>query len=224
MPEQLNIPFRQEVIRKLIHLCSLSIPIIYTQVSRTTALIVLSILAAIALFLDLGQHFLPPIKKLMHRYFGGLLRPHEKEEQRILLNGATYVLISAVLCVAIFPKVITVTAFSILILSDIASAVIGRLLGKRPFLDKTLEGTVAFILTAFLTVYTIGTIYAAPLPYFAIGTFAGIIGGLVEAASIRLRMDDNLSIPLSIGFTFWLLLSFLDPATQTAILTMIPEK
>ncbi len=218
-----NIGFREEVIRKLIHLTSLSIPTIYTQVSREFALSVLIPLALIALFIDIGQHFFAPIRTFMQRYFGALLRPHEKDEKKILLNGATYVLISAVLCVAIFPKVIMVTAFSILIISDISSALIGRAFGRHRFLDKSLEGSVAFAISAFLTVYVIGTIYDAPLPYFYFGALAGIVGAVAEAASIRLRMDDNLTIPLSIGFTLWGLLFLLDPATRNAILSMIPE-
>ena len=44
-----TIHYRDEVVRKLIHLCSLSIPIIYYFISKNDAIIILGIVAAFAI-------------------------------------------------------------------------------------------------------------------------------------------------------------------------------
>jgi dolichol kinase len=58
-----------------------------------------------------------------------------------------------------------------------------------------------------------------PIEYF-IGAFAAIVGGVAEAASVSLHLDDNFSIPVSVGFTMWglyWLMSLLDPAGYGAL-------
>ena len=51
-----TIRYKDELFRKLIHLFSLSIPIVYYFISTETATIILGILAAIALFIDMGRY------------------------------------------------------------------------------------------------------------------------------------------------------------------------
>jgi dolichol kinase len=110
------------------------------------------------------------------------------------------VLLSAVLCVALFPKVIVITAFAILIVSDSAAALIGRRIGRTPFLKKSAEGTAAFFVTAVLVVLLSPKITYAFSEY-AIGIAAALVGTIVEASGIGI--DDNLTIPLSIGGAMW---------------------
>ena len=70
-----SINYRDEVVRKLIHLCSLSIPIIYYFVSRTTAIIILGIVTFIALVIDISRYFSPIAGKVFYSIFGFLFRP-----------------------------------------------------------------------------------------------------------------------------------------------------
>ncbi|MCU0427101.1 MAG: SEC59/DGK1/VTE5 family protein [Candidatus Kapabacteria bacterium] len=212
-----NISYRQEIFRKSIHLCSLSIPIIYAFISRETALWLLLAIFLPVLTIDLARHWIPPLERLVRKIFGGMMRSHELAENRILLNGATYVLLSAILCILLFPKIIAITAFAVLIVSDISSALIGRKFGKRRFLDKSLEGTSAFWLSAWVVVGVIWALTQAPWQYAVIGGIATFIGGIVEAASIRLKMDDNFSIPLSTGAVMWILTFMLETAVQTRL-------
>ncbi len=205
VPNRRDIPFQSELVRKAIHLLSLSIPMGYIFVSQRTALTILVPLMVAFVLVDVLMHYVRPVRLLFLKLFGFLLRPHELETRRLLLNGASYVLISACLCILIFPKVIAVTAFSVLILADIASALVGKAWGSRPFLDKTAEGSLAFFLAACLTVGALGIWLGAPWSYFVAGFCGAAAGTVAEAASIRLRMDDNLSIPLSIGAVMWLL-------------------
>jgi len=207
-----SINYRDEVVRKLIHLCSLSIPIIYYFVSRTTAIIILGIVTFIALVIDISRYFSPIAGKVFYSIFGFLLREHELDTRKKNLNGATYVLISAVLCVVIFPKILFITAFSILIISDSLAALVGRKFGKHKFLSKSLEGTLAFFVSAIIVVLFTPKVQGLFSEYI-IGIVAAAIGAIVENISFGFA-DDNLSIPISIGLSMWLLYIIYLPSLQ----------
>jgi dolichol kinase len=192
--------YRNEVVRKLIHLCSLSIPVVYYFISKERALWILGPLLLAFLSVDIARHYIPPVGQWFSRWFGWLLRRHEQEGARKRLNGATYVLISAVICVAVFPKVITVTAFAILIISDSTSALIGRKFGKTPFFHKTLEGSTAFFISAVVVVLLSPKISYQPMEY-VIGVLGAVVGAFVE--SLSGVFDDNLTVPLSISLVMW---------------------
>lgn len=196
-----TIQYRDELFRKLIHLTSLSIPIIYYFITTETAATILAILAAFALILDLGRYLHPETGKIFYKIFGFLLREHELDHKKKNLNGATYVLISALISVLIFPKVIFISAFSILIISDSAAALVGRKVGKHKFLSKSLEGTLTFFISACIVILFTPKIGSFTEEYM-IGFIAAFVGAIVENISFRL-IDDNLSIPLSVGFTMW---------------------
>ncbi|MCX6137147.1 MAG: SEC59/DGK1/VTE5 family protein [Ignavibacteriales bacterium] len=202
MVERTNIGYRAELLRKGIHLCSLSIPIIYFFITREAAVAILLPITAGFLAVDLARYYHPPTSKLFYEVFGGILRSHEVGGTRRRLNGATYVLFSATLCVLVFPKLITVTAFAILIVSDSSAALIGRRWGKRPLLSKSWEGTVAFFVSALMVV-VVAPKYGLGRGEFAIGAAGALLGAVVELVSIHI--DDNFSIPVAIGSAMWLL-------------------
>ncbi|MBI4534936.1 MAG: dolichol kinase [Ignavibacteriae bacterium] len=203
--------YSAEVIRKSIHLCSLSIPIIYYYITKSTALTILIPLTLLFALTDISRHLHSSIGEFYHKYFGWLLRAHERNQDARRLNGATYVLLSASLCVWLFPKVIVISAFAILIVSDTVAALIGRKYGKHPFLDKSLEGTAAFFVSAMIVVGIAPKVSDLPMEYL-IGFVGALLGALVEAKSVAI--DDNLSIPLSIGGVMWLLYGILLPAVD----------
>lgn len=198
-----TIHYRDEIFRKLIHLCSLSIPVVYYFIPRNSALIILGIMTAIALFFDLGRYLSSTIGKIFYNFFGFLLRQHEVDYKKRNLNGATYVLLSALICILIFPKVIVVTAFAVLIISDTMAALIGRRYGRHKFLFKSLEGTLAFFLSGIVVVLLSPKIEYLFSEYI-IGIIATAFGAVIENVSFGLA-DDNLVIPISIGIAMWLL-------------------
>jgi dolichol kinase len=214
MAEQKNIEYSAEIIRKGIHLCSLSIPIIYYFISRDTALTILLPLTAAFLIIDILRYYHPPTAKIFYRLFGWMLRSHEQNENAKRLNGATNVFISATICVILFPKLITITAFTILIISDSSAALIGRRWGKHRFFKKSVEGSLAFFLTAVIvTLITPKLTHTAGEYCIAVG--AAAFGTVVEALSITI--DDNLSIPLSIGSVLWVLYLIFYPAINLSV-------
>jgi dolichol kinase len=131
-----------------------------------------------------------------------MIRKHELNED-FKLNGASWVLLSAVFCILVFPKIITVTGFTILIISDISAALFGRKFGKHKIFGKSYEGTLAFIVTAIGAVLFIGYGVSAPWTFFVMGIIAAVVAGIAELISKQIHVDDNLSIPISIGIVMW---------------------
>ena len=206
--DQGTILYKDELVRKLIHLFSLSIPIVYYFITVETAIIILGILTFLALLIDLTRFFSNDVGKVFYKIFGFLLREHEVNHNQKNLNGASYVLISALIGVLIFPKMIFISAFSILIISDSTAALIGRKFGKHKFLKKSFEGTLAFFISACIVILFTPKIGNFPEEY-AIGIIGAFSGAFAENISLRL-IDDNLAIPLAVGFVMWgLYLTFL---------------
>ncbi|MGA9121516.1 MAG: diacylglycerol/polyprenol kinase family protein [Bacteroidota bacterium] len=189
-----------EVMRKAIHLSSLSIPIVYFFVDRFVALSVLLPLTLAFTLSDVLRLYHKPTGRVYERYLGFLLRRHERNDHGRRLNGATYVLLSASICVLFFPKVIVVTAFAILIVSDSAAALIGRRFGRHRFFGKSFEGAGAFFFTAVVVVFIAPKVLYIPAEYL-IGIGGALFGAIVESSP--LPVDDNLSIPIAIGAIMW---------------------
>lgn len=201
-PEQLSDvdSYRIELIRKSIHLCSISIPIFYFYTPRSVALAVLIPLTLVFVTVDVARYYHRPMEIWFYKTFGWLLRSRETSKEKKRLNGATHVLIAATLAVIIFPKIIAVTSFMILIVADLAAALVGKRLGRHPFLGKSLEGSAAFFLSALLIVGILPKIDYRTGEY-AIGATAALAGAVVEALPVDI--DDNLSIPLVVGTVLW---------------------
>ena len=204
-----TIDYRDELVRKLIHLFSLSIPIIYYFIPSSTSIAILFGLTIFALVVDGGRFISKSFAKIFYQAFGFLLRKHELDKEKKNLTGATYVLLSALICALIFPKVIFVTAFTILIISDTTAALIGRKFGKRKFLRKSFEGTLSFFISASIVVFFTPKVADFPMEYM-IGFLAAFVGAIVENISYGFA-DDNLTIPISVGVTMLLLYIIIFP-------------
>lgn len=198
-----QITYANEMVRKAIHLTSLLIPIIYLQIDRRSAVLLLTAMTIVAVVIDVMLQRHPATRTILMPLLGRMLRPHETQGQHLRLNGASWVLISALLTVIVFPKIIAVTAFTVLIVSDSFAALVGRKFGRRRFLDKSIAGSVAFSVTGVATVMVYAQVYELPWTFLLAGSAGAVAGAIAEAASVRLRLDDNLSIPLSVGGTMW---------------------
>ena len=209
LPPNVEESYGTEVIRKGIHLFSLLIPVVYYFIPKTTALAILLPLTLVFGLSDVGRLFVPAFGRFYTTYFGFLLRSHEQSDRGRRLNGATYVLFAATLLVLFFPKVIAITAIAVLIISDTSAALVGRRYGKHRFLSKSLEGAGAFFISG-LVVVAFAPKVAYTAPEYAIGAAAALLGAVVEASAIGL--DDNLSIPLTVGGVMWILYLVFLPA------------
>jgi dolichol kinase len=202
--------FRIELLRKLIHLSYIAIPVIYYFITKTLLLQILTLLAVVSLSVDMARYFSNSFSALFDKIFGFLLRQHERGLHAKNLNGATRNFIAAVVCVAVFPKYITIISFAILTFADLASALVGRRFGRRRFRGRSLEGSMAFIAAAVVVVALSPKIEYRFSEYL-IGALAAIIGAAAEVFSHD-RIDDNITIPISTGATMWLLYALIHPA------------
>ncbi len=202
LPRNVEESYGTEFIRKGIHLFSLLIPVVYYFIPKATALTILIPLTLAFGLSDIGRLFIPALGRVYNTYFGFLLRSHEQNERGRRLNGATYVLFAATLVILFFPKVIAITAISVLIVSDTSAALIGRRFGKHRFMSKSLEGAGAFFISGLVVVAFAPKVAYAPAEYI-IGAAAALMAAVVEASAIG--MDDNLSVPLTVGGVMWIL-------------------
>jgi len=101
-----------------------------------------------------------------------------------------------------------IIGFSILIISDITAALIGRRFGKHKFIAKSLEGSLAFFVSAIVVIALTPKIEYLPSEYL-IGIAAALVGTIAEA--LPADIDDNLTIPISVGAVLWLLYTILLP-------------
>ena len=203
-----TIDFKAELVRKGIHLLSLAIPAVYYFIPKTIALWILVPMTLIFVTIDLARYDVPLISRFFYRFFGFLLRRHEMDHKKHALNGATYMLISAVICVIIFPKFIMISSFTVLILADASSAVFGKRFGRhRIFPDKAIpksyEGSLAFVIAGIVAVALTPKVGYLPVEYL-IGIAAAIVAAAAEALSYNI-VDDNIAVPIAFGLSMWAL-------------------
>lgn len=210
-----SIDYKSEIMRKTIHLCSLSIPIIYFFITEELALSILIPLTLIFLIMDFGRYLSPALGKFIYSIFGFMMRVHEKDHDKKNLSGATYVFISAVVSMIILPKEFFITGFTALILCDIAAALIGRRFGRHKFLAKSLEGTFAFFVVGCILIFFTPKIAGVQIEYF-IGFMAIAVGAIGENLSYGWA-DDNLVIPISIGLSMWALYAIFLPEISAGL-------
>lgn len=201
----------------MIHLSSISMPIAYIWISRPAMLSFLVPLLVVALIVEFLRWRIPAVESFIGKLFGQMLREHEKEGVK-KISGATYVILSATLCVFLFPKVVTIAAFAVLIVSDTASALFGRRFGRHRFLEKSVEGSSAFVVTAILVVLAVSAVYEAPWTFIVAGVVASVAAAVAEAMSYGVNIDDNLTIPLAFGVVMWGILALVGGPEIAAIL------
>lgn len=205
--QHIPISYKAEVERKLIHLLSLLIPIIYSFVNDKW--IGFSIMFPIMIFALTVNFFTNKegrMRELLLGLYGDILREHESKPKWYMLNGASYVIIAATLCLVLFPINVFLVSFSVLVISDTCAALMGRRFGKKKLYDsKTIIGTVSFFLSGcFVALFIVLTRSIEPigLLFFVVGIFVGTLG---ELFAKQLLIDDNFVVPLLTGSVSWAL-------------------
>lgn len=194
---QLNKSLKKELIRKSIHMSSLWIPVaIFFLPTLLSQFIFITLLA-----LDLSveyAHFKKQswLRKKFGKIFSFSLRNNELNHAHFRPSGAFYMLAAAFLCCLFFPKIISMIAMSVLIISDTCAALCGKYFGQRKIRrKKSLEGCFAFFVSALI----IMMIYNPMFNVTHLSIIACMMATGVELFADFLKVDDNLSIPLSVG-------------------------
>lgn len=190
-----NITYGAELQRKAIHLSSLGIPIVAWFLPTLLSVLLLILMFLVSVLIDMERSRNTPAGRMINRFFGYMIRPHERVRSGagIPLSGSTWMLLSAVITFAVFPKAVAVAAFSMLILCDTVAALVGRRWGTVRFgtKRKSIEGTAAFFLMGLVVV---SVVPGLPL-------LAGILGAATAAVAEALpgEWDDNFTVPLFSG-------------------------
>ena len=202
--EDLNhrIDLRGELLRKGIHLLSISIPVFYyyNTFELTILLLLLAVLFMVAL--DIGRKVNGTINGLYISVLGKVLRYHEIDITKHFLSGGTYFIIGIFLSVLLFPKQIGIASVSVLVICDTFAALIGKHFGKIKIGNKTLEGSIGFFISGLITLMIVPRISQNPLELY-IACSALFVATVVEL--IPSKIDDNISIPLIFGLTYTIL-------------------
>ncbi len=201
MTGKTDLSLRREILRKLIHISTLSVCAAYFYTDRKTTLTVLIPLTVAFFIAEILVYKVKELRKLYLFVFGKLLRAHEVKNDATI-TGASWILIAMTLAVLILPETIAVNAIAMVVLGDLTAALVGKKFGKTEFLGKTLEGSLGFVVAACATVAAAAWIYDAKLPYLIVGFFAACAGAIAELLADKFRIDDNLAIPAAAGAVF----------------------
>ena len=133
------------------------------------------------------------------------LRAEEQVRESAMIPYA----IAVLLTVLTVPKPAALVAIYTLAVADPLAAVVGIRYGRRRLAhNRTLEGSLAF-LGATLTIAICVLVWGTDAPGLAIAAASGTIAvGAAGFELVPLRLDDNLTIPLFVGFTTWIVAAF----------------
>jgi dolichol kinase len=181
-----------EFARKGIHLGSSLAPILFAYVvPRRAGILILGVLAAVAVGIEWARRREGPVRSLVQRAFGPMLRSQESAGG---WTGATWMLIAYTLVAALFPDV-KIAAASMLAVSwgDGVAAIVGRVMGrhKLPGSRKTLEGSAACLLATFLGASLVARL--GPIESL-VGALAGTIAEVLDQP-----LDDNIRVAIATG-------------------------
>ncbi len=192
-------PFRNELLRKSLHVLALAIPAGIYVLDKPLALFVLAPLSLVAIGADVLRTRSEGFARFIARCFGYMMRPNEVPAigENVILNGATWVVVSATFLTLLFPVELAVPGFASFMVADAAAAITGMQLGRTPWpgTHRTLEGSVAFVLMAWVVLLPFGHI---PMGTAAL---AALAGALVEAP--KLPVNDNVRVPFVMTVVLW---------------------
>jgi len=202
-----TISYTAELWRKLIHVVAILAPLLMFEVGKWWSVGLLLPCVALAITTDVLRARFQPVTLWVEHTFGFMMRRAEMPRlgNAIVFNGATWVLISFLLLVLVFPVRIAATILIACMLSDATAAIIGRRYGKHPWKNshRSIEGSVAFFVTGLLVVAVMGT------TVFWVGALSVVAATLAEIPDSPL--NDNLRVPaVAASVLFLLEILFLD--------------
>ena len=193
----LPLSLRRELGRKTIHLVALILPLGMVVLPHGWALLVLTIGALLGVAGDVLRSQSAAFARLIKCVFSPLMRRAEQPPMGsgIVLNGATWVLLSAVLLLVVFPARMGALALTLFMVADAAAALVGRRYGRTSWRisTRTLEGSAAFVVVGLCLVAVMPTLS------FAAGAGVVVVGALTEA--LPRPFNDNLRVPFAMAAT-----------------------
>lgn len=193
-----QISFRQELLRKATHMGALVIPGGYyiLKLDKASALAIMIPVTIAMIFIDISR--LRQWKfwnNFASKIISPLVRNHELAGD---FTGATYILTSFCVIIALYGKAIAIAAMAFTIVGDSFAAVIGRKYGRHKlFKTKSWEGSLACLAGTVMVAFIIPGI---PLSIVLTGA---VVAAVVEA--IPWGVDDNVTVPVLSGLVMTIL-------------------
>jgi len=189
--------------RRLIHMLNgVAIATAYALLfSHEQVIHIFGVIACVVYILDRVRIHYPELLQRIPRVNAAFFRAEEQLKESAMIPYA----IAVLLTILTFPKVIALIGIYTLAISDPLSAVVGITWGRRHLVpDKTIEGSLAFLGATFVVAVT--ALAAATGATFVALVGAAFLIGLAGAVleMLPLRIDDNLTIPLLVGFASWI--------------------
>ena len=195
---------KNEFFRKLIHLSSVWMVAFIHLTDTSVSIPFFAGLLVLFFAFEYIRMANKPFAIFMNRHFGFMMRGNEQTmhfEWRAL-TGSFYFILSVLLSLVIFPKLVAMAGILIMIFADTVAALVGKSIGRHkiPKINKSIEGTVAFAIIAALILALMPLSLSMPA-IFGIA----VITSLIELVSNHVHINDNLSITLGSGALIMLL-------------------
>ena len=198
-----NTSLKGEILRKMIHYSSALISFIYFFIEKNIAVTILLTILIILLTVEFIKYKNDSFYNFYMKYFKHMLREHEYDKRTFRINGATWVILSCLLCILIFPKLIAIMGMLLLSFADSTSGIIGRLYGKKQYApNRSYIGTTAFFISGILVI-ALTPKYTYSSTEYMVCTAAVIITTFAEA--FNLHIDDNFTIPVVGSLSLYML-------------------
>lgn len=185
-----NFKYKNEILRKIIHLFDSIIPLSLFYISRENLLVILMPITVLFILLDISRHHVLFLGKLYSRFFNFVTREIENKKNNV--TGASYYLLGCLIVVYFFDDInIIMSSLLIMSISDSFAALIGVKYGRtKIYGNKSLEGSFSF----FVSTIIILNVFIHNLSGFEY-IIISILITLVELFSFY-RVNDNLTIPV----------------------------
>lgn len=145
--------------------------------------------------LELGRRLDPRVNRALMRFFKPVAHLHEATR----VNSSTWYATGLLLLALTRSSLLCATAVAVLGVADPLAALVGRKFGRIKLVHgRSLEGTLTFFVSGALVAFTVLRLFHASLNLgqaLAVAVVAAGCGALAELFS--LRIDDNLSVPVS---------------------------
>ncbi len=186
----------QEIFRKLIHLNTLYIILLYEFLGKKFTLFILVCLLIIALEIEYFRIEHGKRIPILHKLF--------RAKEKTTFGGHIFLCISAIIVISVFSKEVAILAILMATFGDAAAAVFGKAYGKHfiPHLkNKAIEGVLAEFVVNIIIGYAYLFIFAQDLTQ----TMNIVLISMATIATITEttcgKLDDNLMIPIFAGIT-----------------------
>jgi len=187
MSEVLSI--KDELMRKLIHICSSIFAYALFFFNQETVCLIVGVGSILILSFEILRINYQSINRIFIKIFGKVTRNFEKNK----LTGASYVMLASfIVLLPVFESYVCIISILVMSYSDTAAAIIGKKYGKTKIFSKTLEGSFAFFIVAFII-----ALVMYPQINLALSITAIVIATIVEI--LPLSIDDNFSVPITVA-------------------------